>query len=207
MEDLDNCIINSYDLLIVGVALVGKYALIHRLIIDLNYRNCLIIDKPLSIDRKELKNYKILLNSLKSYAVVCQRDFDEAYYNIPFSNSYYITWYSLTEELSVNIVDRMPHLLSWLIQKIGSNIHLKIQDNFIYGTIENCPLEIHFEKTGDYGIEVNQIWYESPDYRKLNRKIVEKVYCYRKEDSMKNFNRAVVVSKLLCDLLEAQSDI
>ena len=200
--DLNSCNINNFDLLIVGVALAGKYKVIEKLINDLKYCKCLIIDKPLSIDRKELEGYRNLFNSLNSYAVVCQRDFDDMYYKITMSSNYYITWYSLTEELTTNIIDRLPHLLSWLIREIGSDINIEIYGDYLYGTIENSTLEIHFIKSDVHGVEINGTWYKSPDYRQLNRMIVEKVYRFSKEDSIKNFNRALTASTIMCDLLE-----
>ena len=69
-------------------------------------------------------------------------------------------------------------------------------------TIENSTLEIHLIKSDVHGVEINGTWHKSPDYRQLNRMIVEKVYRFSKEDSIKNFNRALTASTIMCDLLE-----
>lgn len=201
--DLNINNVNDYDLFVIGIALSGKQKIIMKLINELKYKNSMIIDKPLCINKQEMENYSgNLLRPLKSYALVCQRDFDQDYYHIEQANSYHIKWYAITDNLVHNIEDRLPHLLSWLMLEIGNNIFLKKEHSYLSGSLNGSELIISFIKSENHGVEINNTWYKSPDYRSLNSKIVEKVYNFNKEDSINNMNRAIAVTKIICNLLE-----
>lgn len=197
---LDVETVRNYDMLIVCLSLDRKYDILLRIIKYMGYKNCIIIEKPLCTSEDELQKYFDLLSPLERCSVACQRDFDLSNYRIDKSNSYQIIWHSIYESLSANIMHMLPHLLSWLMLEVGKNIQLKKNDDYLVGTIDNKKLEIYFIKSKDSHVSINGINYKSPNYRVLNRKIIEQVYLFKKEDSNNNLERAINVSKLICEL-------
>ncbi|MCL2155493.1 MAG: hypothetical protein FWH53_07615 [Leptospirales bacterium] len=205
--DLSEYDINDFETIIACVALTDKYKIIYRLINDLKYNNCIIIEKPLSIYMNELESYYNLLSPLKSYAVVCQRDFAASNYKILISDMYNITWLSITDDIFSNMINMLPHLLSWLILEIGDDIKLNVVDNELHGTICNKRLYIRFEKSSNNRVIINNTVYETPNYRLINSKVADIVYSFSKNDSIINLNRAIAVSKIVSKLVEESHNV
>ena len=80
-----------------------------------------------------------------------------------------MTWKSLTEDLSINLIDRLPHLLSWLMLEIDEDIHLAIDEGQLIGSIGGKPLSINFVKSNTQGVFINDIWYAHYVPQKLQR--------------------------------------
>lgn len=203
--DFDNVNVSLFDVIIVCNAINGKYNIVYDLIEIKGYRKALIIEKPLTIFKEEITCYKELLNKLKACAVVCQRDFCIEKYQIPDSSSYNIIWHSIKSEYESNIIHMLPHLLSWLMIEIGDDIVLTSENNILKGKINKRDVVISFESSEINGIEINGKFYESPNYRNLNKDIVNKVYSFNKHDSDENIDRAIKASKIICKLLEEKN--
>lgn len=201
-DSLSEKIINGFEMLIICNSLAGKFDVVSKTIKKMKYENSLIIEKPLCISKWELKNYYDLLRPIEKCAIVCQRDFDLTNYKINESDSYNVIWYSIKESLFDNIIHMLPHLLSWILLEVGNDIRLKIIQNHLIGSVNGKKLEVFFERSEQNSVIINGIQYISPNYRMLNSRIVEEVQSFQKKDTIENLERAMIVTKLVCELME-----
>ncbi len=204
VTSLDKEQIDKYGMIIICLSLEKKYEVISRLINDLEYKNAIIIEKPLSILEDEIEKYREILYNVEKCAIVCQRNFDIEHYSIEKDERYKIKWFSINNELISSIIHMLPHLLSWLMIEIGNDIELEQDGDDLKGVINGKELVIRFIRSKEVGIEINGKRYSSPNYRILNCKIVEAVNQFQCEDSRKNIDIALQVSKLISKLLEGK---
>lgn len=197
----------SYDLLIVCVPVQEKCHVINWLVYEMKYSGRVILEKPFVIGTD---NINILLKAIKRFElciVACQRDFDLGNYRLVQSNEYRIIWQSISASLEENIVHMLPHLLSWLIIELDStDIDLHICGSDVTGTIGGKVVEIRFASGDDNYVEINEIRYASPNYRRINAHIVNEIFEMSKEEAKKNITRAVLVSKIVSALVEERRD-
>ena len=199
---IDKKTLNMFEILIVCVPVEIKYSVIHRLVYEMEYRGRMILEKPFSIGIENIEKLYEVVQCLDCCIVACQRDFDMENYKINNQETYDIVWYSIKEKLYDNIIHMMPHLLSWMIVQMNCyDIDIHVDDNRIVGKIGKSAINIRFVKSEDNYIVINERSYYSPNYRKINAIIVEKVSFWSKHQTNMNLNRAVLVSKIISTLV------
>ena len=201
-RNLNKSIMNYFDIVVICVPVHVKFDIIQKILIDLEYKNCLIIEKPLTLRVNELEGYRELLGKIDQCAIVCQRDFEIHNYSIEKANSYSVTWYSISDDFLYNIQNMLPHLLSWLMLELGTKIKVKIKEKKICGTINEKSICISFKKHKENKVVINNKVYNNPNYRRTNSMIVQAVMQYDRDQTNQNVCRAINVSKIICGLME-----
>lgn len=192
----------AFEIVIVCVPVEIKYDVIHRLVCELRYKGRVILEKPFSIGIDNIEKMHKIASSLEYCVVACQRDFDIENYRLDSQETYEIVWYSIKEKLYDNIAYMMPHLLSWLIIELGRiDIDMHVDKDIIVGQIGEIPIYVRFVVSKDNYVVINGKKYCSPNYRKINAIIVEKVMMLSKQETKKNLERAVLVSKIISTLI------
>lgn len=202
-RSLDKSIVQRYDCIIVSVALEGKRLCLERMN-DLEYGGAWLVEKPLAITTEDLNYYIKILSNKNKCAVVCQRDFLESEYFIPPAEEYRIIFPSYEKDPKFNIINMLPHIISWLISVDDSLESLCALDSSGFGGIwrgRDVVIQIT-DRDSVRCTVVNKTEYPNIQYRKVNSYIVEQVMNYKQEESEASLNRAVKVSKIIIQLLE-----
>lgn len=203
-DSLDKTEVNKYACIIVALPIDVKRYYVEYLLQELCYTNTLIIEKPLALAYKDLFFYKKELRKHQRYAIVCQRDFFPEEYEIQSSDKYDIVFPSREGDEYFNIVNMLPHILSWLITnddslemvKRGSKNHFK-------GIWKQKELSIEFvQRTENNLALVNGKCYPNVQYRRTNAEIVKKVLDFDVEKSEESLQKAIKVSKFIINILE-----
>lgn len=156
---MDN--INHYDLIIVCVPLKAKYRIVQRVLIDFFYTGMLIIEKPLTLKKKELKKYNILLDG-KKYYVGYARRFLKMYETFPDEDEYYISIATFTSDFRYNTNHMLPHLLEWIIRTNHGIGVVECQGDEIICMIDNKKSIIKFDVELQGIIVINDVSYKNP---------------------------------------------
>lgn len=171
-------------------------------ILNLGFDKTVILEKPLCINNDDLNFYKQNLNKFSKCFVVCQRDFCLEDYKIEKNDEYNIEFTSHTDDLKFNIINQLPHILSWLHLQNISFKNLSLNDNCeIVDEKNRIKIKIS-NKFVDYNAKINDIIFKSVNYRQLNAKIVKQIFDCSSENFKDNLSRAYLVSKTIINLLK-----
>ena len=194
--------INNYDCIIITLPPSVKRKYVESIVNDFAFKGSLILEKPLCTNRQDLIAYNDCLNKLNKVAIVCQRDFDIDNYKIQKSNLYEVNFKSITDDLEFNIINQLPHILSWFYTNGIIFNNSKVENNQVVLTSDKSEIRINFSsKFVDFNTTINGILYGEVNYRKLNSLIVKKVLNYNKSDSIANIKKAIYVSQIIVELL------
>lgn len=171
-------------------------------IINLHFNGVIVIEKPLTIDQESLVLLNRLFERHRRIAVVCQRDFAISDYWLPLGINYHINFYSHTKDITYNIINQLPHILSWLLC-CGHDIRTIKQSNDTFNIETNdsvIVVQFHSNSVNRETI-VNEQKFTPPNYRVMNKKIIDEILTFSECDFNSNFGRATRVSSLLIGLL------
>ena len=200
-KDLTPSAINGFDCVIVTLPVSVKREYVGRILHDLQYRNALIVEKPLALDKDDILFYERTLTQLDQCAVVCQRDFFPAQYDIPVSQHYQILFPSYETDPGFNKTHMLPHVLSWLLAVDDSLTGLHLEDGLYSGVWRGAPLTLRFvDRRHCPSATINGREYPNVQYREVNHRIVDQVLSFSKEQTLTNVRRAVKVSEIITAL-------
>ena len=200
-KDLTPSTINGFDCVIVTLPVLVKREYIRRILDDLQYKNAMIIEKPLALAMDDILFYERTLTQLNKCAVVCQRDFFLTRYDIPIAQRYQILFPSFEIDPEFNRTNMLPHVLSWLLALDDSLTSFHLEDNQYCGVWRGVPLTLQFvDRRHCPSLTINGRDYPNVQYREINKIIVEQVLSFNKEQTLISINRAVKVSKIITTL-------
>lgn len=153
--------IGCFKLIIVCVPLKVKYCVLQHVLENLLYEGLLIIEKPLSLRKKELKKYAVLLKD-RNYYVGYARRFLSVYDKFPKEEKYDISIATFTDDFLYNVNHMLPHLLEWIIRTKHDFIFIERQENQIVCLIDNKKSNIRFDTRIRGVISINGEYYKNP---------------------------------------------
>lgn len=197
--------INEYNCIIVTLPPHIKRQYIQQIIEEFMFKNFLILEKPLCITNEDLTYYNCNLKNFNNMAVVCQRDFCLEDYKIKKHTTYNLIFKSITENIKFNIINQLPHILSWFYCNGIIFNEIKLKNTMIVCSNKICELKIKFSKFVDFNASINDIIYPSVNYRKINAKIVKTILNYSYEKLQENLKRSIYVSNLIIQILRSEN--
>ena len=197
--------INYYDCIIVTLPPHIKRKYVQQIIEEFNFKNVLILEKPLCITNEDLSYYSDNLKHFNNIVVVCQRDFCLEDYQIKKDTTYDLVFKSITEDIKFNVINQLPHILSWFYCNGIVFEDIKLDNGTVVCYSKNFELKIKFSKIIDFNASINDIIYPSVNYRKINAKIVKTVMNYNYETVQENLKKSLYVSNLIIQILRSEN--
>lgn len=143
------------------------------MILDLEYKKYIILEKPLSLEESEIAEYEKLLKNVEGFNIAYTRNFLDDY-KLKDEKEYNIVCGSVSIDMDFNITNNLPHLLDLFylsFNKMPTEFFLK--KFALCGTIESTPINIRFETQID-NLIVNNYYYPKINFVLANNRMLEK---------------------------------
>lgn len=200
-QELKCSTINSFECVIVCLPPEIKLHYVIAIVDELQYRGTLILEKPLAIHYDDLHYYRMLMSRTEpNCSCLCLRDLLPETYGIQPKMYNEIVFYSEFVDLKSNIINQLPHILSWLYSYGCQVDSLAIKGDAIYGNSNNRIFLISFGREMP-GVLINGVRYPPLNYRKHLLTIVKSLMIRDARLIRAELGKAIWVAERICKLL------